>query len=78
MRRIGEVVGVAQGLAICRSSDANHPNSGTKVVDDSLQAVGEVVQIFGPVERPYVAVTPTESVHLPGLVGQPLYAENQR
>lgn len=75
MNRIGSVVGAAQGLAICRSPDERTPNVGTRVVDDSLTAVGEVVEVFGPVARPYVAVTPVEGVHLPGLVGERLYAE---
>lgn len=76
MRRIGAVVGAAQGLVICRSPDEGAPRVGTRVVDDSLSAVGDVVEVFGPVEQPYVAVTPTASVHPPELVGDPVYAEN--
>lgn len=77
MNRIGDVVGAAQGLAVCRAPDARVPSVGTPVVDDSLTTVGEIVEVFGPVERPYVAVTPAASVHLPGLVGERLYAETE-
>ena len=78
MRRVGSVVRTAQGLAILRASDAGDDNSyrdemGTTVLDDSLEEVGRVVDVFGPVDRPYLAVTPYD-VHLPSLVGSTLYA----
>ena len=72
MRRVGEVVRVAQGLAIVRAPDGEHPDIGTPVVDRSLSNVGRVVDVFGPVERPYLAVSPTD---LPTtLLGTVLYA----
>lgn len=77
MKRIGEVVGAAQSLAICRApADDDVPDLGTTVLDESLDEVGTVVDVFGPVERPYVAVSPDADVHLPGLVGQPLYTRD--
>jgi RNA-binding protein len=76
MKRIGEVVGAAQSLAICRAPADDVPSLGTAVVDESLDEVGTVVDVFGPVERPYVAVSPDADVHLPGLVSQPLYARD--
>jgi RNA-binding protein len=33
-----------------------------------------VVDVFGPVERPYVAVTPADDVRMALLVGETLYA----
>ncbi|WP_436343632.1 H/ACA ribonucleoprotein complex subunit GAR1 [Natronorubrum sp. FCH18a] len=86
MRRVGSVVRTAQGLAVLRtddtdgdrsatgSSDAVHDEIGTMVLDDSLETVGRVVDVFGPVDRPYIAVTPDAGVHLPSLVGSTLYA----
>lgn len=74
MYRVGEVVRTAQGLAIVRSPDADHADIGTMVLDDDLEDVGRVVDVFGPVEQPYLAVTPDDDVHLPGLVGSVLYA----
>lgn len=72
MKRVGEVVRVAQGLAIVRSPDEECPDIGTPVVDQRLATVGRVVDVFGPVGRPYLAVSPTESPA--ALLGTVLYA----
>ena len=74
MRRVGEVVRTAQGLAVARCPDDDHPDLGTEVVDQDLETVGRVVDVFGPVDRPYVAISPAESVALPNLLGEKLYA----
>ena len=74
MRRVGEVSRTAQGLAILRSPDESHPDVGTVVVDSDLGTVGRVVDVFGPIERPYVAVSPDDGVTLPALLGEKLYA----
>ncbi len=76
MRRVGQVVRTAQGLAILRADDTDdgHDEIGTMVLDESLDGVGRVVDVFGPVDRPYLAVTPDKDVHLPSLVGSTLYA----
>jgi RNA-binding protein len=74
MRRVGEVVRAAQGLAVVRSPDDGFPAVGTTVVDESLTEVGEVVAVFGPVDRPYLAVAPGEGRAVAGLIGGPVYA----
>ncbi len=74
MYRLGTVVRIAQGLAIVRAPDDDHAEIGTMAVDADLETVGRVVDVFGPVDRPYLAVTPEEGVHLPGLLGSTLYA----
>ncbi|MBV0900979.1 H/ACA ribonucleoprotein complex subunit GAR1 [Haloarcula salina] len=74
MKRIGTVSRVAQGLAIVRAPDDEYADVGTTVVDEALDTVGSVVDVFGPVDRPYLAVSPDDDVHLPGLVGAVLYA----
>jgi RNA-binding protein len=74
MRRIGEVVRVAGGVAVVRSPDEEFPEIGTPVVDENLDDRGRVVDVFGPVDRPYLAVSPDDNVHLPALVGSVLYA----
>ncbi|AUG46711.1 H/ACA RNA-protein complex protein Gar1 [Haloarcula taiwanensis] len=74
MKRLGTVSRVAQGLAVVRAPDDEYASVGTDVVDEELQAVGSVVDVFGPVERPYLAVSPNDGVHLPALVGTVLYA----
>jgi RNA-binding protein len=75
MRAVGEVVRTAQGLAVLRSDDDGHPDIGTPVVDERLETVGRVVDVFGPVERPYLAVSPADGVAVPALLGDRLYAE---
>jgi RNA-binding protein len=74
MRRVGEVVRTAQGLAVVRSPDDSRPDLGEAVLDEDLAEVGRVVDVFGPASRPYVAVTPAEGVRLPLLVGKAIYA----
>jgi RNA-binding protein len=74
MKRIGEVVRTAQNLAVIRCPDDDHPDFGMDVVDENLAEIGRVVDVFGPVDRPYVAVSPDDGVRLPTLLGQPLYA----
>ena len=75
MRRVGTVVRTAGELAIARGdSGADPPRIGATVVDESLSTVGRVVDVFGPVDRPYVAVTPGGGVGLPDVVGGKLYA----
>jgi RNA-binding protein len=73
MRRLGEVVRAAQGVAVARSPDETTPDVGTTVVDESLETVGEVVDVFGPVGRPYVAVS-TGDRRPATLVGEAVYA----
>jgi RNA-binding protein len=73
MKRVGTVSRVAQGVAIVRLDD-DPPEIGTPVVDDSLSQVGRVVDVFGPVDRPYVAVSPSGDVSPASLVGSKLYA----
>jgi RNA-binding protein len=73
MRRVGTVSRTAQGVAVVRL-DGDPPELGTAVVDDSLSRVGRVVDVFGPVGRPYVAVAPAEGVSLASIVGSKLYA----
>jgi len=74
MKRIGTVSRVAQGLAVVRAPDEEYASVGTTVVDEELHTVGSVVDVFGPVERPYLAVSTNDNVHLPALVGKVLYA----
>jgi RNA-binding protein len=74
MKRVGDVVRVAQGLAVVRCPDEDHPDIGGAVLTEDLADAGRVVDVFGPVDRPYAAVTPDDDVRLATLVGKPLYA----
>jgi RNA-binding protein len=73
MKPAGEVVRISQGLAVVRVPDEAHPGIGATVVDEDLETVGQVVDVFGPVDHPYVAVSPVGGTDLPGLLGSRLY-----
>ena len=75
MKRIGETVRIAQGLLVARSPDDGFPDVGSAVMTEELDDVGYVVEIFGPVERPYVSITPNDDVNPASLLGAPLYAK---
>ena len=74
MQRLGTVSRTAQNLLIVRCDGEEHPGIGAQAVDESLSSVGRVVDVFGPVSRPYVAVTPADDVRPASLVGKRLYA----
>lgn len=74
MQRVGSVVSTAQGLLVVRCPDEQVPEIGATVVDESLDEIGSVVEIFGPVDRPYVAVTPNDDVATALLLDSPVYA----
>jgi len=74
MKRIGEVVRIAQGLAVVRCPGEDHPDIGTDVVDEGLDDLGRVVDVFGPVDRPYLAISTDGGVRPADLLGGKLYA----
>lgn len=73
MRPAGEVIRVAQGLLVIRAADQASLEIGHTLIDDQLETVGRVVDVFGPVSRPYIAVTPAEAVDPQQLLGVRLY-----
>jgi RNA-binding protein len=75
MKRAGTAQGTAQGVLVVRSNDSETPDIGTELVDESLETVGHVVDVFGPVSRPYLSLSP--SVENPALlVGETVYARD--
>ncbi|MFC3959891.1 H/ACA ribonucleoprotein complex subunit GAR1 [Halovivax cerinus] len=72
MRRAGTVVEVAQGVLVCRMADED-VDLGAMILDDSLTEVGRVVDVFGPVTEPFAAISPSDDVHPPRLVGEHVY-----
>lgn len=73
MKRAGDVVRTAQGLAIVRCPDADHVRMGAEVVNERLEPVGRVVDVFGPADRPYLAVSPDGDENPASLLGQKFY-----
>lgn len=78
MQRAGEVRSIAQGLLVVRCFASDPPSIGARVVDERLEQVGTVVDVFGPVDRPYLAVSPTGSPAPAGLIGERLYVREDR
>ncbi|MFB6160569.1 MAG: H/ACA ribonucleoprotein complex subunit GAR1 [Haloferacaceae archaeon] len=75
MRRLGTAVRAAGGVAVVRApAGEDPPDLGTTVVDEDLTTVGRVVDVFGPVSRPFLAVSPAEGVDPATLLGDRLYA----
>lgn len=72
MKRLGEVTQVVAGRLIVRSSEGEPPAVGSRAVDADLEEVGRVVDVFGPVRRPFVTLTPTDDAD-PTRLGQRLY-----
>ena len=56
MRRLGEVVGDTGGVIVVRCEDGIEPEFDAAVYDEGLDRVGETVEFFGPVDRPYALV----------------------
>lgn len=73
MRRAGQIVGSTQGVLVVRSVEGSEPSIGDRVVDEHLDSLGRIVDVFGPLEQPYVAVSPENGVSLEGRLGSILY-----
>jgi RNA-binding protein len=74
MKRIGTVVRIAQGMLIARSPDETIPEVGDRVVDEALDSVGRVVDVIGPVARPFVVIDPDETA-VASLLNQRVYLQ---
>ncbi|MFB6296641.1 MAG: H/ACA ribonucleoprotein complex subunit GAR1 [Halobacteriales archaeon] len=73
MRRLGEVTRVREETVLARSPDDGHPEIGTEAVDETLDTVGRVVDVFGPVERPYLVITLEGERSPASLLNEPVY-----
>jgi len=73
MERLGTVHRIAGNLLVLRAASREHAPIGATAIDEGLETVGRVVDVFGPVENPYLAVTPNDSDAAASLVGSPLY-----
>lgn len=73
MDRAGIAESVTQGVVVVRCFGPDPPQIGATVVDEQLEQVGTIVDVFGPVDRPYLAVDPAEDVIPPAHIGDRLY-----
>lgn len=73
MERLGTVHRIAGNLLVVRAATGDPAPIGATAIDESLDTVGRVVDVFGPVSEPYLAVSPNDAAAEASLVGQPLY-----
>ena len=58
MQRLGRVVNLTSSQNVVIKTEKT-PKIGSSVVDETLQTVGKVFDIIGPVTSPYAVVRPT-------------------
>lgn len=57
MRRLGEVLHVSRSRNIIVNVE-QVPKIGATVVDEKLERIGEIIDVFGPVSSPYASIKP--------------------
>ncbi len=71
LQRLGKVLSITPSSSLIIKTE-NPPKIGSEVVDESLNVVGKIFDIIGPVSSPYAVIRP--SVKDPSvLVNKPLY-----
>ena len=62
-----------EGLIIIRGDAV--PDHGNIVYDAGKKRIGRVKRVFGPVERPYISVIPSDGSVLKDISGKKVYFE---
>lgn len=78
MRRVGEIIDVVNGRYVIRTSDDAVPEFGSQLIDQELDRIGHVVDVFGPVERPYLTVATDKSDPAVDRIGERVYTDRNR
>ena len=79
MRRLGKVLHISnRGSIIIRTEKTPPVGSKSVVMDKKAQEVGTIIDVFGPVKFPYVAIKPNPGYDTKKLVGQMLYLYKKR
>jgi RNA-binding protein len=66
-----------RGSIIVRTEKAPSAGSKSIVFDKRAQEIGSIVDVFGPVKNPYVAIRPIKDLDTTKLVGQILYIQKR-
>lgn len=78
MRRLGKVLHISKRGSIILRTDKTPPvGSKSIVMDKKAQEVGEIIDVFGPVKEPYVAIRPKRDSNPSKLIGQILYLKKK-
>ena len=79
MRRLGKVLHISnRGSIIIRTEKTPPVGRQAIVMDKKAQEVGIIIDVFGPVNFPYVAIKPNRGYDSQKLVGQMLYLYKKR
>jgi RNA-binding protein len=74
MKRLGKVLHVSKrGFLILKTDKTPAMGDRSVVVNKNAEKIGAIVDVFGPVKTPYVAVRPLDKKSAEKLVGQILY-----
>ncbi|MFX1367164.1 MAG: H/ACA ribonucleoprotein complex subunit GAR1 [Promethearchaeota archaeon] len=74
MRKLGKVLHVSKrGSLIIQTEKTPPSGEHSVVVDKAAEKVGTIVDVFGPVKTPYVAVRPIKGISSEKYIGQNLY-----
>lgn len=78
MRRLGEVLHVSKRGSIILRTDKTPPIGKQAIVlDKKANRIGNVIDVFGPVSSPYVAIRPFKGTETESLIGQVLYIQKR-
>ena len=80
MKRLGTALHVVQNKLILQSeqtvgSETNIPRANSWVADQKRSRIGRAVDIFGPINHPYIIVRPNKGVDAAAHVGKKLYID---
>ncbi|MFQ5831347.1 MAG: Gar1/Naf1 family protein [Candidatus Thorarchaeota archaeon] len=74
MKRLGKVLHVSKRGSLILRTDKTPPIGERSVVmNKQAEKIGTIIDVFGPVKNPYVAVSPLNKDTSHKLVGQVLY-----
>ena len=72
MKCVGKVSHLnSKNMAIVCTKDKVSKN--TKIYDSEKKNIGRVVNIFGPVSEPYLAIAPNKGMRITKIVGREVY-----
>ena len=74
MRRLGKILHISKRGSLILRTDKTPPiGPHALVLDKEANMIGTILDVFGPVNNPYVSIRPYDGVDLQKLVGQLVY-----
>jgi RNA-binding protein len=74
MRRLGKALHISKRGSLILRTDKTPPiGPQALVLDKEANKIGTILDVFGPVNNPYVSIRLYEGIDAQKLVGQPLY-----